>query len=131
MANWGDFRLAERQQQYGMGNIDLTQRPIIYKDASGKPLPNNGYSTVYSQTFWPDETGENKYVLVPGVREGLDKQMTPDEALSWYKQTGQYLGKFNSNAEADAYANTLHEEQAKAYKPQSVKNLYVNALKAK
>lgn len=94
---------------YGKGNIDLNDRPII-KNSDGS------ISTVYSMTFVPgDLPGLKDYLLLPGVREGLNRKMTPDEALEWYQKTGEYLGRFKSEAEADKYAESLHEDQAKQY----------------
>jgi len=100
------------KHRYGSGNVDLYNRPVVRKDPSGQDLPGGDYSTVYSMTFAPEETGEDGYVVVPGVRDGLDRQMTPDEALDWYKQSGEYLGKFNSLEAADKYAINLHKKQA-------------------
>lgn len=38
--------------------------------------------------------------------------MTDDEALNWYKKTGQYLGRFKTPEDAGAYAEQLHQAQA-------------------
>jgi hypothetical protein len=38
--------------------------------------------------------------------------MTDDEAYAWYKQTGEHLGKFKSVADADGFAERLHQQQA-------------------
>lgn len=102
---------------YGLGNVDLNNRPII-KNSDGS------VSTVYSYTFYPDEVGEKYYVLVPGVRFGLNRKMTNDEAFDWYKKTGEYLGKFNSEDAADEYAESLHDSQARIYE-NGVNNLIV------
>lgn len=91
----------------GKGNIDLNNRPVIRN-------PDGSISTVYSGTFGPEEDGS--HVLVPGVRPGLDRQMTVDESYDWYQKTGQHLGKFKTQAEADAYARSLHKKQAKLYR---------------
>ena len=104
---------------FGQGNIDLNNRPIVHN-------PDGSISTVFSMTFTePDGSS----VLVPGVRAGLDRQMTPDEALAWYQKTGEYLGKFKTDAEAEQYANTLHDDQATQYdKPSlSLKDLAISA----
>jgi hypothetical protein len=95
-----------RPADYGVGNIDLNNRTIIHNQ-------DGSISTVFSMTFGPEEDGS--WVLVPGVRFGLDRKMTEREAYSWYRSTGQYLGKFKTLQEADAYANSLHEDQALAY----------------
>jgi len=87
------------------GNIDIGpgKRPAVKN-------PDGSVSSVYSMTFGPEADGS--YVLVPGVRHGLDRQMTEDEAYAWYKQTGEHLGKFKSVADADGFAERLHQQQA-------------------
>lgn len=94
-----------KTKDYGAGNIDLNNRPIINN-------PDGSKSTVYSMTFTNDD---GSALLLPGVRAGLDRKMTPQEAMAWYQKTGEYLGKFKTDAEAEAYANTLHEDQANQY----------------
>jgi hypothetical protein len=107
------LRAARREQlgkDYGAGNLNLNDRPQVKN-------PDGSVSTVYSMTFGPEEDG--KYVLVPGVRHGLDRQMTDEEAYDWYSKSGQHLGRFDSSKEADAYAQSLHEKQEKLYLPQT------------
>lgn len=41
--------------------------------------------------------------------------LTDDEAIKRYRETGEHLGKFRSPAEADKYAESLHEGQASEY----------------
>lgn len=85
------------------GNIDLAHRPIA-KNADGS------ISTVRSMSF--EEGG--KEVLVPTVVGG--KVVSDEEAKQHYKQTGEHLGKFDSPASADAYAERLHQAQSRFYK---------------
>lgn len=98
-----------KKPNYGLGNIDLNDRPTIKN-------PDGSISTVFSMSFTNDD---GSAVLVPGVRKGLDRKMTADEALQWYQKTGEYLGKFKSEDEANKYAETLHEDQAAQYLPQT------------
>jgi len=100
-----DENSKSNKPNYGQGNIDLNNRPIIHN-------PDGSISTVYSMTFTNDD---GSAILLPGVRQGLDRKMTTQEALDWYKKTGEYLGKFKNEQEADKYAETLHENQAKQY----------------
>jgi hypothetical protein len=87
------------------GNVDIANRPNI----------DNGdgtHSSVFSMSFGTDK-GE---VLVPGVGDGKTypaRKLTPEEALDQYRKTGQNLGTFKDSKSADAYAQTLHEDQAK------------------
>jgi hypothetical protein len=114
-----------RPPDYGEGNVDLNHRPIIHN-------PDGSISTVFSMTFGPEKDGS--WVLVPGVRFGLNRKMTDKEAYAWYKATGQYLGKFDSMQEADTYANTLHEDQAVLYggstpnKDEEPLTIYINRI---
>ena len=88
--------------QYGMGNIDLYNRPVIKN-------PDGSISTVRSMSF---NDGKNE-VLIPTVSPA--GVMTPQEAINRYRQTGEYLGKFNTPEQANEYAQRLHEEQANLY----------------
>lgn len=87
--------------KYGAGNIDLTNRPRV-RNADGS------ISTVRSASFNMD----GKEVLLPTVSED-GRIMSDDEAVAQYRKTGRYLGKFNTVKEADAYAERLHNDQAK------------------
>ena len=104
---------------YGAGNIDLYNRPVVHN-------PDGSISTVLSLTFWPDDDDRvtigdkfsedvGKYILLTSIRFGLDRGMTTTETWQWYQDTGQYLGKFNSDAEAEAYAEQLHINQGTYY----------------
>lgn len=66
-------------------------------------------STVRSITIEVD----GRFVLIPTVVGG--KVVSDKEAVAYYKRTGQYLGVFRSEAEADRYAQRLHESQARRY----------------
>lgn len=92
---------------YGQGNINLKDRPIIL-NADGS------YSTVRSMSF----NDKGKEILIPTVirdENGNGKIVSDDEAIQHYYDTGEYLGKFNSTAEADEYAEKLHKNQQKLY----------------
>jgi uncharacterized protein YerC len=88
--------------QYGKGNIDLYNRPIVTNS-------DGSISTVRSMSF--EENG--KEILIPTVVNG--RVVSDDEAIDYYHRTGEYLGKFNSVKEADDYAEKLHEDQEKMY----------------
>ncbi len=90
------------------GNIDLNNRPIV-KNADGS------ISTVRSMSFNED----GKEVLIPTVADDGSRILSTDEAIAQYRRTGQFLGKFNTPAQATAYAEQLHQAQARQYgKPQ-------------
>ena len=88
--------------QYGAGNIDLTKRPVVQND-------DGSISTVRSMSFNED----GKEILVPTVVNG--RVVSDQEAIDHYHKTGEYLGKFNTIDEANAYAENLHNQQEKLY----------------
>lgn len=85
------------------GNIDLKSRPIV-KNADGT------ISTVRSMSF--EEDGME--VLVPTVSDD-GRILGDDEAIALYHSSGKHLGKFERPEDASAYAEQLHDDQAKLY----------------
>lgn len=90
--------------QYGRGNIDLYNRPLVRTDG--------GTATVRSMSF-EDETG--RQVLIPTISNN-GQIMSANESIANYYNTGQYLGKFNTINQANTYANRLHLQQQRYYK---------------
>ena len=89
--------------QYGKGNIDLYHRPQYRYD-------NGAIATVESMSF--NENGQE--ILVPTIafdNAGKAMKLTDEQAIDRYHKTGEYLGKFNTIAEADSYAERLHRAQ--------------------
>lgn len=82
------------------GNIDLSTRPRV-RNADGST------STVRSMSFEQD----GKEILVPTVVNG--KVVSDAEAIANYKKTGQHLGIFATTADATAFAQQLHEREAR------------------
>jgi len=90
------------------GNIDISRR----LGAKGDPITYNAdgsTSTVFSGSF-DDKFG--RQVLVPFVipdGAGGYKIGTEKEARAHYEKTGEHLGIFDHYANADQYAQRLHE----------------------
>jgi hypothetical protein len=89
------------------GNIDLHSRPVSKN-------PDGSFSTVNSMSFSTDQ-GET---LVPGVARDGSGIISPEAAIEQYRRTGEHLGIFRTPEDADAYAQRLHEDQAREYGPQ-------------
>ena len=82
--------------RYGKGNIDLNNRKVVHnKDGS--------ISTVKSITV----TIDDEYWLIPTVVNG--KIVSEQEAIDYALDHNQYLGKFKTLKEANAYAEKLSE----------------------
>lgn len=96
--------------RYGRGNIDLTNRPAVAND-------DGSISTVRSMSTNID----GKEVLLPTISDD-GRQMSNDEAIKQYLQTGRHLGKFDSPEEADTYARALHEDQEKMLRERAIDN---------
>lgn len=86
------------------GNIDLAKRPIV-KNADGS------FSTVRSMSY---ENDAGQEVLIPTVSDE-GKIMSNQEAIRYWGEKGQFLGKFDNPDDATAYAEALHNAQAGYY----------------
>lgn len=100
--------MADEIGQYGEGNIDLYNRPIVmYADGSVSAVD----SVIYEIN--------GKYVMLPTIvrdENGNAKRLnTAEEILSHYEKTGEYFGKFDTQEEAYDYANRLHNAMAYKY----------------
>lgn len=80
------------------GNIDLDNRPVVQN-------ANGSQSTV--RTITADIDG--KTVLLPTIING--KQVSNKEAIDHYKKTGEHMGVFKSQADADKYDEELHKRK--------------------
>ena len=81
------------------GNIDLSKRKVV-ENADGS------FSTVISASF----EIEGKVVLLPTL-DPNGKQMTNDETVARYEQTGEHLGIFKTEADATAAAKKISKGQ--------------------
>ena len=107
MFNPHNVKVNYDNNKYGKGNIDLTDRPRYVNE-------DGTISTVASTSFESD----GKHILVPTIvkdANGNAKKLTTDEAWKHYLQTGEHLGVFNTQKEADEYAQNLHIEQDTFY----------------
>jgi hypothetical protein len=93
-----------------LGNIDLYNRPIAHN-------PDGSISTVRSISA----NFGNGEVLLPTVING--KVVSPEEAIAYYKKTGQNLGTFDTPENSDIYAERLHNQQAEHYSKSALTKL--------
>ncbi len=84
------------------GNIDLNSRKILKN-------PDGSISTESSIGIEVD----GKYYLIPTVIAG--QRVSDDDAVAYFKKTGEHLGVFDSQETADQYAKQLHERQQAFY----------------
>lgn len=80
------------------GNISLGDRPILHN-------PDGSISSERSFSIGTDQ-GE---VLIPRIFDGKDH--TEQEAIEHYRKTGEHMGIFDTPANADAYAEAVHNRQ--------------------
>lgn len=85
------------------GNIDLTKRPVVH-NADGS------ISTVRSIGANVD----GKEMLLPTVYG--DSILSNEDAIRLYRMSGKHLGQFDTPENSDAYAQSLHDDQAEMYK---------------
>lgn len=84
--------------KYGEGNINLNKRIVVH-NSDGSISTEKSFSTEI----------DGKETLLPTIIYG--KVKSEEDAIDHYFETGEYLGKFNSIAAAEDYAERLHERQ--------------------
>lgn len=93
------------------GNIDLSTRPRVKN-------PDGSISTVRSIGISED----GKEIVIPTVSD--DGRILSDrEAVDLYHRSGKHLGIFADRPSADAFAQSLHESEARKLMPQSSADL--------
>ena len=106
-------------EYYGLGNIDLNHRTVVHNS-------DGSFSTEESITVGYDDG----VVLIPTIIDG--KSVSNDEAIEHYEQTGEYLGKFDTEEDAQLYAEALHKRQEAFYesvKPENFASSIVGGIK--
>jgi|GEM_PF-2450235 len=78
------------------GNIDLDKREKVWNQ-------DGGYSTVRTMTIEED----GKTILLPTIVN--DKEVSEDAAVANFHRTGDHLGKFNTQKQADEYDQAMHK----------------------
>lgn len=101
-------RKANTSQPYTIApKGNLSTDPALWTPVNN---PDGSYSTVNTITIGED----GKSVLIPTVinKNGQRTVVSNAEAEEYYKQTGLNFGKFNTEKEAGAYAEALHQAHA-------------------
>lgn len=93
------------------GNIDLNRRPVVSN-------PDGTVSTVRSIGVNID----GREVLLPTIGDD-GKDLTTEEAVARYRETGEHLGIFDTSDNASAYARTVSERQGRL-SPSQVGGMY-------
>lgn len=89
------------------GNIDLDNRPQVKN-------PDGSVSTVRSIGVG---LPEGRHMLLPTVLDDVPggRVVDPETAIRHSRMVGQHLGVFDDPAAADAFAEALHQSQARQY----------------
>jgi hypothetical protein len=82
------------------GNIDLLNRPKVKNGGDISTVLSGSYN------FGKGET------LLPHIAAGINRPLTPEEAIALYRRTGQNLGTFGTPRAADNAAEFIHNGQA-------------------
>ena len=90
------------------GTIDLYNRPVRHNE-------DGSISTVRSTAFTLDD---GSVILIPTISPS-GQEWTPEQALDYAKKTGQHLGIYDNEEEADAAAEQIHQQQAIMYDPEN------------
>jgi hypothetical protein len=83
----------------GLGNVNLYDRPPVV-------IPGKGIGSIYSMSFDDGDAGE---VVIPSIVNG--RLLSPDDAYTHYKQTGEHIGRFRNPEEATRFSDMLSHLQ--------------------
>lgn len=94
------------------GNIDINHREILRNSDGSISTEKNIY---IEET---DENGKPSYVVIPTVVDGIDIDPNGDgnKAYEHYRETGEFLGRFSSEKDAQEYSKELSLRQSKFYR---------------
>ena len=99
------------------GNIDLDSRPVVNNS-------DGSFSTVKSMSVNID----GKEVLIPTISpEG--KELSPEQAVALYRQTGKHLGVYSSPEEATKAAKAISKRQGETFSRRATNDLVKEAVR--
>jgi metal-responsive CopG/Arc/MetJ family transcriptional regulator len=94
----------------GGGAVGMTTAPTIKDAYDRKTLQNPDGTVSTASTIGIEEDG--KEVVIPTVIDGV--RYSNQDAIAYYKKTGEHFGKFDTAAHAEVYAEQLHNQQQRA-----------------
>lgn len=119
--------------QYGDGNIDLYDRPVLIKHTTKKTKDEDG-NTVEETVDEVVTLGSfvanvnNEYVLLPTIfkdAQGNAVEITQEQATQTYRTDGKYLGRYSTKSAATSYQRKLELEMKRRYENISQTYTYV------
>jgi len=98
------------------GNIDLSSRKILIN-------PDGTISSISSMSVgFTDSDGKSFTAVIPTVLDG--HRVSRQQAIENFRKTGQHLGKFSRQDDADVFSKNLSEELGQRPREQTMPTIF-------